>query len=97
MTSRKPAAALPDIPTISDSVLPGFEVNEWHGVLAPARTPKAVIALLNREINRALQLPDVRERLSSLGAEPTGGPPEQMAAFVKAEIERLKKILKPID
>ncbi|MBM3358052.1 MAG: tripartite tricarboxylate transporter substrate binding protein [Betaproteobacteria bacterium] len=97
VTSLKRAATLPDVPTIAESVLPGFEVNEWHGVLAPAGTPKAVIAALNREINAALMVPAVRERLSSLGAEATGGTPETMAGFVKTEIERWKKVLKPVD
>lgn len=97
VTSLKRAATLPDVPTIAESVLPGFEVNEWHGVLAPAGTPKEIITRINREINRALEAPAVRERLSSLGAVPTGGTPEQMAAFIKDEVERWKKVLKPID
>jgi tripartite-type tricarboxylate transporter receptor subunit TctC len=97
VTSLQRAATLPDVPTIAESVLPGFEVNEWHGVLAPASTPKEIVATLNREINRALMVPAVRERLSSLGAEPTGGTPEKMAGFMRTEIERWKKVLKPVD
>jgi tripartite-type tricarboxylate transporter receptor subunit TctC len=97
VTTLKRVAALPDVPTISETVLPDFEVNEWHGVLAPAGTPKEIVARLSREINRALAIPDVRERLSGLGAEPTGGPPEKMAAFVRAEFARWKKVLKPVE
>jgi tripartite-type tricarboxylate transporter receptor subunit TctC len=97
VTSLKRAPTLPDVPTISETVLPDFEVNEWHGVLAPAGTPKEVVVMLNKEINRALAIPEVRERLSGLGAEPTGGTPEKMAAFVRAEFARWKKVLKPVN
>jgi tripartite-type tricarboxylate transporter receptor subunit TctC len=97
VTSLKRAATLPDVPTISETVLPDFEVNEWHGVLAPAGTSKEIVAMLNKEINRALTIPEVRERLSGLGAEPTGGPPEKMAAFVRTEAARWKKVLKPVN
>jgi len=97
VSSLKRAATLPDVPTLAETVLPGFEVNEWHGVLAPAGTPRDVVAALNREINRALAVPEVRERLATLGAEPTGGTPEQMAAFVRTEAERWRKVLKPIE
>ena len=97
VTSLKRAATLPDVPTLAETVLPGFEVNEWHGVLAPAGTPREVIAILNREINRALSDPEVRNRLANLGAEPTGGTPQEMAAFVKAEAGRWRKVLKPVE
>ena len=97
VTSLKRAPALPEVPTISETVLPDFEVNEWHGVLAPAGTPKDIVALLNKELNRALAVPEVKERLSGLGAEPTGGPPERMVAFVRAEFARWKKVLKPVE
>lgn len=97
VTSAKRSAALPETPTIAETVLPGFAVNEWHGVLAPIGTHKEIVLTLNREINRVLTIPEVRERLASLGAEPTGSTPEQMADFVRAEIERWKKVLKPID
>ena len=97
VTSLKRAPALPDVPTIAESVLPGFEVNEWHGVLAPAGTPKEIVATLNREINRALSVPEVRERLSGLGADATGGGPEAMTAFVRTEAARWRKVLKPVE
>src|SRR5262245_4757747 len=73
VTTLKRFSALPDVPTISETVSPDFEVNEWHGVLAPAGTRKDVVAALNKEVNRALSVPEVRERLSTLGAEWTGG------------------------
>jgi len=97
VTSLKRAATLPDVPTLAETVLPGFAVNEWHGVLAPAGTPAQIISVLNREINRALADPEVRNRLSSLGAEITGGTPQQMSEFVKTEAERWRRVLKPVE
>ncbi|MDB5866471.1 MAG: hypothetical protein JWO70_4277 [Betaproteobacteria bacterium] len=97
VTSAKRSPALPDTPTLSETVAPGFVVNEWHGMLAPRGTPKPVVQLLNREVNSVLTIPEVRERLASVGAEPNASTPEQMAEFVKAESERWKKVLRPID
>jgi tripartite-type tricarboxylate transporter receptor subunit TctC len=97
VTSARRNAALPDVPAIAEGVVPGFEVNDWHGVIAPAGTPKEIVNRLNDEINRALTLPEVRTRLSNIGAEPAGGPPEKMAELVRAELVRWKKVLKPLD
>lgn len=97
VTSAKRSTALPDIPTIAETSVPGFVVNEWHGVLAPAGTPKEIVLTLNREISGVLSIPEVRERLASLGAEVNGSSPEQMTDFVRAEMERWRKVLKPID
>jgi tripartite-type tricarboxylate transporter receptor subunit TctC len=97
VTSAQRSAALPDTPTLSETGLPGFAVNEWHGVIAPARTPKDVIARLNREINGVVTVPEVKDRLASLGADAKGSTPGEMAAFVNAEVARWKKVLKPID
>jgi tripartite-type tricarboxylate transporter receptor subunit TctC len=97
VTSAQRSPALPDTPTISETILPGFAVNEWHGVLAPAGTPKNAIAAVNRELNRVVALPEVKERLAALGADARGSTPEQMAAFVRTEVERWKKVLKPVD
>jgi tripartite-type tricarboxylate transporter receptor subunit TctC len=97
VTSAQRSPALPDTPTISETILPGFAVNEWHGVLAPAGTPKNAIATVNRELNRVLAVPEVKERLAALGADAGGSTPEQMAAFVRTEVERWKKVLKAVD
>jgi tripartite-type tricarboxylate transporter receptor subunit TctC len=97
VTSIKRNAAMPDVPTVAETVVPGFEVNDWHGVIAPAGTPKEIVLTLNREMNRALALPDVKARLATIGAEPAGGTPEKMGALVRAEIGRWKSILKPVD
>jgi tripartite-type tricarboxylate transporter receptor subunit TctC len=82
VTGTKPVG---DIPAVADS-LKGFESIGWYGVLAPAATPKDVIVKLNTEINRLAHLPDVKEKLQSLGLESGGGTPEEFGAFIKAEI-----------
>jgi tripartite-type tricarboxylate transporter receptor subunit TctC len=97
VTSAKRSAALPDIPTLAETVAPGFDVNEWHGVLTPRGTPRHIIQTLNKEVNAVLTVPEVRERFASLGAEPNPSTPEQMSQFVKVESDRWKKVLKPID
>jgi tripartite-type tricarboxylate transporter receptor subunit TctC len=97
VTSAKRSPALPNTPTLAETVIPGFVVNEWHGVLTPRGTSRQIVQVLNREINSVLTLPAVRERLTSLGAEPNLSTPEQMTEFVKAESDRWKNVLKPID
>ena len=89
---RSPAA--PDVPTIAESGFPGFEATAWYGVLAPARTPETIVNRLHGEIVRALALPDVRERLNSVGFELVGGTPEAFAVFIKSEIEKWTKIVR---
>jgi tripartite-type tricarboxylate transporter receptor subunit TctC len=97
VTSARRSPALPDIPTLAETVVPGFAVNEWHGVLTPRGTPRRIVEVLNREVNSVLAIPEVRERLASLGAEPNPGTPQQMNEFVKAESGRWKKVLKALD
>jgi len=95
VTGSKRVATLPDVPSISEAGLPGLEVYLWVGTLAPAGTPAPIIAKLNGEIVRVLQDPEVRERISNLGAEIVGGGPEQLARYIKAEIARWRKTIKP--
>lgn len=80
--------ALPDVPSVSEAGLPGFNVTEWVGIFAPAGTPTTVVARLNTATNRALQHPDVVERLKSLGADIIGGPPGKMEDYLKSEMAR---------
>lgn len=94
VTGAKRSPAAPDIPTVAESGVPGFEVTTWQGVSAPAKTPRAIIERLNSEIVRALNSPDLRERLTGLGAEPAGNTPEQYAAFVQNEIDKWAKVIK---
>ncbi len=84
----KRSSALPEVPTAGESGLPGFEVDFWIGILAPAGTPPAVVTRLNAEVNRILAQDDVRERLIVLGTEPIGGSPQQFAALIKKDIAR---------
>ena len=94
VTTAKRARVLPDLPTIAESGLPGYEVTNVYGVLAPAGTPRDVVVKLQQEIARILQLSDVRDRLSNLGAEPVGNTPEQFAAHIQGEIVKWAKVVK---
>ena len=90
----KRSPALADVPTASESGLPGFEVDFWIGIFVPSATPRAVIAKLNSEVNAILGLSDVKEKLVALGADPVGGTPEQFGAIVRKDLERWAKIVK---
>lgn len=92
VTSAKRSGAAPDVPTVAESGVPGFEQITWNGLSAPARTPPAVIARLVKEINLILRLPAVRERFGAEGVEIGGIPPEQLAANIKAEIAKWAKV-----
>ena len=94
VTSLKRAPALPDVPTISESGLPGFEASSWFGVLAPAGTPAPIVARINAEVNKWLQSADAREKLLAQGAEAAGGSPEQFAAHIRAETDKWAKVVK---
>ena len=91
-TSRSPM--LPDIPTVAEAGLPGYEATSWNGVFAPAGTPKDIIDKLNREINAILQSPDTRKFFAEQGGEAGGGTPEQLGAFVRSETVKWLKVVK---
>jgi tripartite-type tricarboxylate transporter receptor subunit TctC len=94
VTSLTRAPALPDVPTLSESGLPGFQASSWFGVLAPAGTPAPVVAKINDEVNKWLQSSDSREKLLAQGAEAAGGSPEQFAAFIRVETDKWAKVVK---
>jgi tripartite-type tricarboxylate transporter receptor subunit TctC len=94
VTSAKRVDDLPNVPTINESGYKGFDAVTWFGLLAPAGTPKEVLARLNQEFNKALQQPELRMRLADEGAEPTGGTPQQFAALIKDDIVRWGKVVK---
>jgi tripartite-type tricarboxylate transporter receptor subunit TctC len=94
VATAKRSSALPDVPTIAESALPGFEVTTWFGALAPAKTPPEIVAKLNAEMVKILAMPDVRKRLLEAGAEPVGNTPGEMAAQIKRETEEFGKIVK---
>jgi tripartite-type tricarboxylate transporter receptor subunit TctC len=91
---RSPLA--PDIPTIAEAGLPGYEMTLWNAIFAPAATPKEIVSRLNAEIVKALQSADVRQRLTELGAAPGGGTPEDLGVYFKGEVEKFGKIVRAL-
>jgi len=97
VSTLKRDPTLRDVPTIAEAMgVPDFEVSEWHGVLVPAGTPQAVIDRLHKEIVQVLTRPEVRERLEGVGAVAVGGTPQDMAAFVKKELDRWSALIKKV-
>jgi tripartite-type tricarboxylate transporter receptor subunit TctC len=94
VSSRERLKTLPDLPTIAESGVPGYEAMGWNGVFAPMGTPHSIIMKLNRDIVKVLEIPDVRERLESMGSNPVGGTPEQFSNYVKIEIARWGKVVR---
>lgn len=94
ISSKKRTSVLPDVPTVAEAGVPGFDVNELHILVVPARTPAAIIDRLHAELVKALQNPEVVERAKELGAEPVGSTPREAAAFLKNEIARWAKVSK---
>jgi tripartite-type tricarboxylate transporter receptor subunit TctC len=94
VTSAARSPALPDVPTVAEQGLPGFEASSWFGVLAPTGTPPAVITKINTEIDKWLQTPEAKEKLLALGANPGGGTPEDFAKHIAAETAKWAKVVK---
>lgn len=93
VTSPKRSLSFPELPAIAETV-PGYEVINWFGVLAPANTPRAIVTRLNSELNAALASPDLRSRLLAQGADPTGGTPEKFATLIKRDVVKWAKVVK---
>ena len=93
VTSAQRSALAPDLPTISEAGVPGFEVSTWHGVLAPAGTPREIILRLNEESIKLLKLPDVQKRLRVSDSVTIGSSPEQFAAHIRSEIAKWAKVV----
>lgn len=94
VTTAKRSALMPNLPTISEAGLPGFDANNWYGVLAPAKTPRPIIMRLNSEIAKVLAMPDVKNFLFNQGLDPAAGTPEQFAAYIKSEMTKWAKVVK---
>jgi tripartite-type tricarboxylate transporter receptor subunit TctC len=94
VTSGKRWPTLPDIPTIAESGVPGYDHTPWNGFLAPAKTPRAVIGRLNEEVAKILHAPDTRSIFTNDGAEPVGNKPEEFAAIIKSETAKWTKVVK---
>ena len=94
VTTAKRSAVAPDVPTLAESGLAGYEVGSWQGVFAPAGTPPAIVQRLNAEIVKIINMPDVKEKLVGLGAEPVGNTPEEFGALVKSEVAKWADVVK---
>ena len=92
--ARHRTAAMPQLPTVAEAGVPGYEMTAWFGVLAPAGTPRNVIATLHQEMANILKQREIRERFAKLGAEPVGSTPEEFDAFIKTEIAKWAKVVK---
>ena len=94
VTTKTRSPALPEVPTMAESGYPEVEGESWFAVVVPAGTPKDIIALLQREIVASIAMPDMKERLATLGYEPVGNAPEQCAALLRSELERWGKVIR---
>jgi tripartite-type tricarboxylate transporter receptor subunit TctC len=94
VTGAKRLAAMPELPTIAESGFAGYEASSWYGILAPAGTPREIVAKLNALLSRALEQPEVKSSLLAEGAEPAGGSPERFAAHIRSEKDRLGKLIR---
>ncbi len=94
VSSPRRVAAIPDVPTIAESGLPGFETGSWQGVVAPPGTPREIVARLNGEIGRILATPEMRDKLGNQGADVRTNSPEEFAVFIRAEKDRWAKVVK---
>jgi len=94
VTGAKRSSAMPDVPTVAESGLPGFEASNWFGLMVPVATPSEIVARLNAEAVKALQTPDVREKLAALGFEIQSSTPQEFATLLKSETEKWAKVIK---
>ncbi len=94
VATAKRLPLLPELPTIAEAGVPGYEATQWYGVLAPAGTPKPIVAKLNAEMKKAIHGPDVKAKLAADAAEPVGNSPEEFGAFIKKEIARWAPVIK---
>jgi tripartite-type tricarboxylate transporter receptor subunit TctC len=94
VTTAKRSALLPDLPTIAEGGLPGYEANNWYGLLAPAKTPPAIIERLNREVVKVLNMPNVKEQLFRSGLDASPSTPKEFGAYIKSEMAKWSKVVK---
>ena len=94
VTSARRARTVPDLPTLAESGVTGYDATSWNGIFAPAKTPRAIVDKIRTEVVRALNAPDVREKLLAAGSEPVGNTPEEFLAYVKLELARWGKVIR---
>ena len=97
VTGDKRSTVMPEVPTVAEAALPGFEASTWWGILAPARTSNALVAKLNEELAHALTQPEALNRIAALGADVVGGPPKKLADHLRAEIPKWRKVVVAAD
>ena len=96
VTSPKRVSLIPDVPTISEAGVPGYEFQAWYGLVAPARVPREIIVKLHREINDLLNNPQFRETMTARGAIPLGGTSEEFGEFMRKEVKKFAAVAKDI-
>jgi tripartite-type tricarboxylate transporter receptor subunit TctC len=94
VTGAKRSPQVPDLPTVAEAGVPGYEASTWFAVMAPAGTPDEIVRKLNAELNAALQLQDIRDRLATLGAEPLGGSPDDVAALLRRDLAKWSEVIR---
>jgi len=94
VSGAKRTPAMPDVPTVAEAALPGFDVTVWQGILVPAGTPREIVARLHSEIVSALQKPDVQSRMAALGVEVIASTPQEFASFIKRDIDKWAVVIK---
>ena len=94
VTTAKRMSLFPNVPTLAETVMPGFEAGAWQGVMVPAKTPPELVQRLNAEINKALQSDEVRAKLAIQGAEPLGSTPEEYRTYIGKELQRWAGVVK---
>src|SRR5690606_1159240 len=97
ISSARRSATLPEVPTVAEAALPGYELTSWYGALAPAGTADAIVTRWNAEILKALSQPDVVARLSKMGADPAGNSPAEFQAYIKSETQKYAKIVGAVE
>ena len=93
VSTAKRSALFPDVPTVAEAGLPGFDYDQWYGLLASAKTPRPRVDAINKEVVRILNLPDIKERMLTQGATPAPTTPEEFDAFIRSEVKRFAKVL----
>ena len=94
VTTVKRSVLAPELPTMIEAGMPGFEVNNWYGLVAPAKVPPEIIATLNRQVRAALDSPDVKDSMVKQGLDPAGGTPEEFGAYIKSELAKWSKVVR---
>jgi tripartite-type tricarboxylate transporter receptor subunit TctC len=95
VTTLKRSPGAPEIPTVAEALnIPDYEVDSWYAMFAPAKTPPAIVARMQKEVARVVQLPDIRQRLIEQGGDPVGGPSEDLDRVVKGELRKWAEVIR---